>query len=173
MLELPTTLNTKLITLNYFLLIPYIAKHLTKFSKSLVASKLFMAKFALSKIESVKGKQTFEQLVIDDVKQLDMFENDLSDTTYKGEFATILAYMEYVADNKYPPETKFKDITPKKQLVKEYEFKSKHLRVYAIQKAGGKIVILGGFKNQQKSDIPSFRSLKKLYLESLEPKKKK
>ncbi|OOV25053.1 hypothetical protein BXU11_16005 [Flavobacterium sp. LM5] len=131
-----------------------------------------MSKFALKDIESINGKQTFNQLEVNGQKQLDKFEADLSDTTYISEFKTLLTYMEYVANNKTLPQTKFKDITPKKQQVKEYEFKSKHLRVYAIQQTNGKIIVLGGFKNNQKDDINRFRSLKKQYLDSLIPKKK-
>jgi hypothetical protein len=130
-----------------------------------------MSKFALKEIESINGKQTFNQLEVNGQKQLDTFETDLSDTTYMSEFKTLLTYMEYIANNKTLPHTKFKDITPKKQKIKEYEFKSKHLRIYAIQQPNGKIIVLGGFKNNQKEDINRFRLLKKQYLDSLIPKK--
>lgn len=131
-----------------------------------------MSKFALGSIDSINGKQTFNQLEVNGQKQLDNFESDLSDTTYVSEFKTLLAYMEYVANNKTLPQNKFKDITPKKQKIKEYEFKSKHLRIYAIQQTNGKIIVLCGFKNNQKEDINKFRSLKKQYLDSLVPNNK-
>lgn len=123
-----------------------------------------MSKFALHNIETIKGKQLFFQLEINGVKQLDAFENKLVGTTYDGEFNTALALMDFVANNRTLPKTKFRDITPKKENVKEYEFKTKHLRIYAIHKPGGKIIVLGGFKNNQKSDINLFRSIKKQYL---------
>lgn len=126
-----------------------------------------MPKFALENIASVNGKQQFNQLVVDGSGQLDEFENDLKDTTYWSEFKTLLAYMDFVAKNRTLPQNKFKDITPAKELVKEYEFKSKHLRIYVIHQPNGKIVILGGYKNNQKNDINKFRSLKKQYLDSL------
>ncbi len=126
-----------------------------------------MPKFVLKNIKSINGKQQFNQLVVDGNGQLDEFENDLKDTTYWSEFKTLLAYMDFVANNRTLPQTKFKDITPAKELVKEYEFKSKHLRIYAIHQPNGKIVILGGYKNNQKNDINKFRSLKKQYLDSL------
>lgn len=131
-----------------------------------------MSKFALRNIEAINGKQTFNQLEVNNQKQLDDFETELSDTTYISEYKTLLTYMEFVANNKTLPNTKFKDITPKKEKVKEYEFKSKHLRIYAIQQTNGKIIVLCGFKNNQKEDINKFRSLKKQYLESLIPPKK-
>jgi hypothetical protein len=125
-----------------------------------------MRKFALKKIEAVVGKQEFFELIIDGVSQLDNFYEDLQDR-YKTEYDTILTYMDYVAKcQTNPPPTKFKDITPKKEKVKEYEFKSKHLRVYGIAKENGKIIILMGFKTTQDRDIKKFRNLKREYLES-------
>lgn len=106
-------------------------------------------------------------MVIDGAGQLDNFEKDLNDTTYQSEFKTLLAYMEYLGNNGSLPKTKFRDVTPKGEKVKEYEFKSKHLRIYTIQKTNGKIIILGGYKNNQDKDFPRFRSLKKQLLASL------
>lgn len=123
-----------------------------------------MSKFALHNIEAINGKQLFFQLEINGTKQLDAFEEQLIGTRYFSEFKTALALMDFVANNKTLPDTKFKDITPKKEIVKEYEFKTKHLRIYAIHKPGGKIIVLGGFKNNQKSDIKLFRSIKKQFL---------
>jgi hypothetical protein len=123
-----------------------------------------MSKFALHNIESINGKQLFFQLEINGIKQLDVFEEELIGTTYDGEFKTALTLMDFIANNRTLPKTKFRDITPKKESVKEYEFKTKHLRIYAINKPGGKIIVLGGFKNNQKSNINLFRSIKKQYL---------
>lgn len=75
--------------------------------------------------------------------------------------------MEYLGNNGSLPKTKFRVVTPTGEKVKEYEFKSKHLRIYAIQKMNGKIIILGGYKNKQHKDFLRFRSLKKQLLISL------
>ena len=72
--------------------------------------------------------------------------------------------MNEVANNRTLPYTKFRDITPKKEKVKEYEFKEGDLRVYGISKYGGKIIILGGYKNKQKKDYRTFRSMKEQFL---------
>ena len=56
------------------------------------------------------------------------------------------------------------NITPHGEIVKEYEFKNGDLRVYAIKDFNGKIIILGGYKNTQQTDINRFRSLKAQYL---------
>ncbi|MGB4847382.1 MAG: hypothetical protein WBP41_05650 [Saprospiraceae bacterium] len=126
-----------------------------------------MIKFGLKKIESIHSKQQFDQLEIDGIGILDLFEKVLKGTTYQSEFKVMLTYMEYLGNSGLLPETKFKNITPVKESVSEYEFKSKHLRMYAIQKTGGKIIVLGGFKNTQKKDIIRFRAIKKAYLIAL------
>lgn len=125
-------------------------------------------KFDLIKIDAVKAKQhTFYELSVNGVKPLQSFEIALKESAYEGELHAILAYMDYCSNGQFPPVSKMKDITPKKEAVKEYEFKSKHLRIYAIQQPGCKIVILCGYKNSQDSDISKFRSLKQQYLDSI------
>ncbi|MBQ9387429.1 MAG: hypothetical protein IJU01_02075 [Lachnospiraceae bacterium] len=125
-----------------------------------------MPNFALRKIDAVRGIQSFEKLIVDGVAPFDTFENNL-ETKYRRNLQKIYFYMNEVANNKTLPITKFKDVTPKKGSVKEYEFKDGDLRVYGISKFGGKIIILGGYKNQQKKDYRTFRSLKELYLKQI------
>jgi len=126
-----------------------------------------MSKFALERIKTIEGNQIFEKLFIDNQCQFDDFEKEIfSNDKLNTELGKIYSYMEFVAKGESLPATKFKDITPKKGKVKEYEFKSKNLRVYAIKKENGKIIILGGFKNRQKRDIKKFRSIKKRFLEA-------
>lgn len=125
-----------------------------------------MPKFALRKIQAINGKQQgFDELTIDNIGQLEAFSEKITER-YGSELDAIFLYMQRVADGDSLPANKFKDVTPQKEKVKEYEFKSKHLRVYAIKKENGKIVILGGYKNTQAEDFKTFRSLKKQYLES-------
>ena len=122
-----------------------------------------MSKFALQNIDAVQGNQTFEKLLVDGVAPFDTFEEGL-ETKDRRSLEKIYFYMNEVANNRTLPKTKFKDVTPKKQKVKEYEFKDSDLRVYCISKFGGKIIILGGYKNQQQKDYRTFRSLKEQYL---------
>lgn len=128
-----------------------------------------MAKFALRKVEAIAAKQELDELVIDGIGQLDLFEKFLNENhkQYLTELQMLFVYMEYAANGQSLPETKFRDVTPQGDIVKEYEFKSKHLRIYAIKKLNGKIVILGGLKTTQKADFKRFRSLKAQYLNSL------
>lgn len=127
-----------------------------------------MKKFDLRKVESVRAKQELDELVIDGVGQFELFENMLRSEygRYISELRTMISYMEYVANGNSLAQDKFKDVTPEGELVKEYEFKSKHLRVYAIKKANDKIIILGGLKTTQKFDFQLFRSLKQPYLDT-------
>lgn len=73
--------------------------------------------------------------------------------------------MECVANGQSLPGTQFKPINSKElHNVKEYEFKSEHLRIYAIKSEGGKTIVCGGLKNTQLSDIRRFQSLKKQFI---------
>lgn len=121
--------------------------------------------FALKKIESVVGKQVFYDLVINGISQQDQFNKTISNNPQLlAEKRVILAYMNCISNLQLLPKNKFRDITPKKNDSKEYEIKTKHLRVYLFHlEKSGKIAALWGFKTSQKSDIERFRKMKKDY----------
>ena len=49
-------------------------------------------------------------------------------------------------------------------MFKQYEFKTKNLRVYAFHdKSNGRIIVLGGKKGTQKKDIKRFRLILENY----------
>jgi hypothetical protein len=155
-----------------------------------------MAKFVTKNIPLVEGRQQFKQLIIvedhvDAVKLqveivqkeangqevemdgvLDLYEKSL-EAKYKSSFRSIIAVMNRVANMESVANDKFKDITPDKVVEKEYEFKHQDLRVYAIKIFTGKLILICGFKNQQRNDIAAFRMLKQRYLESLQKKENK
>lgn len=122
-----------------------------------------MHTFAVQKIETINGKQEFNMLIVDGKSLLEEFEESLEDI-YENEMNSIYLYMEEVANCTSLPKSKFREINCGKGNIKEYEFKSKHLRVYAIKQFGGKLVVMCGYKNSQKKDISKFRELKKEYL---------
>jgi hypothetical protein len=143
-----------------------------------------MPKFVTKSIEIVVGKQQFKQLVIVDDRSdtlkiqeqidkkeieidgiLDIYEQRL-ESKYEKQFQGIISIMTRVANLQPVSNDKFKDVTPEKELVKEYEFKYQDLRVYAIKITNGKLILLGGYKNNQPSDYSKFRSLKKQFLEN-------
>ena len=112
-----------------------------------------MSKFALEEIDSIRGKQIFSKLIMDGICLFDEFASKLEEQ-YKS------------ANLQSLPDTKFRELKGGKGDVKEYEFKSRHLRVYVMQQKGGKIIVIGGYKNNQSKDILSFRSIKKQFLDS-------
>lgn len=125
-----------------------------------------MTIFALEKIEAINGKQQFDKLVVDGICPFDDFERNL-EKQYKSELVGIYHYMEDVSNLKGVAENKFHFYDKAKGDYREFEFKSRHLRVYGITKPDGKIIILGGTKANQKKDEKEFRSIKKKYLHSL------
>ena len=128
-----------------------------------------MSTFALRRIEAVSGRQVFYMLLVDGAAQMDEFEATLT-RAEKRSMAKIYFYMNEVANNRTLPVTKFRDITPHKANVKEYEFKDGDLRVYAIASYGGKIIVMGGYKNRQAKDIVAFRSMKNRYMKQMQQK---
>jgi len=117
------------------------------------------------KIDIIKGKQVFYKLIIDDTSPLDAFEESLEEQ-YKIEMDSIYLYMEEVANLRSLPRTKFRELKGVKGKIKEYEFKSEHLRVYAIKQPNCKLIVMCGYKNTQDEDIKKFRSLKDRYISS-------
>jgi hypothetical protein len=127
-----------------------------------------MHKFTTEIVEEIKAKEIVEQLVINNIKVLEQFEKDLSGTTYSTELRSLLLYIQHLA-NGGSVGKKTKIIKGNKDSVMEYEFISKHLRVYAIQQPNKKIIIYGGVKRLADSsdNIAAFRLVKKEYLDFL------
>lgn len=124
-----------------------------------------MHTFVTKVIEEIKAKEVVEQLWIDNVAALDALETQLNGTTYGSELKSLLAYIEHFANGGNPGNiVKYlKGNTGPTEL----EFRSKHLRLYAIQEPGKKLIIFGGIKKAADSsdNIQRFRSIKKEYLE--------
>lgn len=130
-----------------------------------------MSKFALEEILEIKGKIKFYYLIIDGVNGYKEFENSIeSEGNYGSELNSIQAIMEQIANLQTLPPSKFKDITPKKENVKEYEIKTRHLRIYLFHDKGKGRIIVYGTKKRPKSqnrDIFKFRKIKNKYISSL------
>lgn len=125
-----------------------------------------METIELRRLEIICGKQSFEKLIVDGRDVLNDFELSL-DNRYRTEMRTIYAWMQMVADLKPVPGTVYHPISDGKDGFREYEFKSKHLRVYAVARPNGKIIVMGGKKNRQKRDIERFREIKKQIIKYL------
>lgn len=142
-----------------------------------------MPTFAIKPIQAIRGQQQFKELVIlpDDIDvsqinieieigQLKIYEDSL-ETKYKSSFNRIISIMNQAANLQLLPKTQWREVTPAKERIKEYEVKVGDLRVYLIKIPNGQLVILGGYKNQQFSDFKKFRSLKKQYLKFINSNK--
>ena len=125
-----------------------------------------MRKFATVEMKEVKGSmQTFEKLYVDTICFIDEFEKEIKDNPqYSSEYKTILSYMNFFANGQILPETKFRVLKGGKGDIKRFECKSKNLRIYAIANSGGKLVIMGGFKKNQKRDINKLNAIAKDYI---------
>src|SRR5580658_4262724 len=130
-----------------------------------------MSKFVTKVVEKIKAREVVEQLFIYDIGQLDLLEQSLTGTTYKGEFIGLIAFIQHFA-NGGTPGRKVKYLKGNEGAT-EFEFISEHLRIYEIQQPGKKIIIYGGFKKVADfSDlIAVFRSIKKEYIGFLKSKK--
>jgi putative component of toxin-antitoxin plasmid stabilization module len=124
-----------------------------------------MVKFALKEIQEINGKINFFKLLIDGKCLFDEFEALIQmEGNLASELRTIQTRLYEISDCKSLPNTKFKDITPENNINKEYEIKTHHLRVYLFhEKNTGRVIVCGGKKRTQKSDIKQFRNIKKKY----------
>ncbi|WP_047451889.1 hypothetical protein [Alistipes sp. ZOR0009] len=127
-----------------------------------------MNTFALHKIEEIVGRLEVFKLTVDGECEYDSFEREVeAEGSYLSELTTIQVRLQEMAELKSLPDTKFKDITPEKEKVKEYEVKTKHLRVYLLHDVpNGRVIVCAGKKTSQKKDIKHFREVKKRYLEN-------
>lgn len=132
-----------------------------------------MGRFATIRAEEINAKETVDQLVIDGQNQMNAFEESLKGTTFLSEYKTLLKYVEYLADGNTLPEAKFRHLKGVNDGFTEYEFKSKHLRLYLIQEPGKKLIMFMGLKVEQDGDIVRFRNLKADYLAEKKEKNEK
>jgi putative component of toxin-antitoxin plasmid stabilization module len=125
-----------------------------------------MNRFALEDIKEVKGQIRFRKLIVDGVCAYDDFCKQIrQEGNLQKQLIGIVNNMNQVANLKRLPKEKFRDITPSKDPVKEFEIKKGDLRFYVI-KEDGHVVVLAGKKSTQHDDINQFRSIKRRYLES-------
>jgi hypothetical protein len=126
-----------------------------------------MTKFVIRVVEEIKAREIVMQLCIYGVGQLDLFERQLVGTTYRSEYKSLLLFIQHFA-NGGEPGRKVKYLKGNNGPT-EFEFISKHLRIYAIQRPGKKIIIYGGIKKapDSRDNIAVFRSIKKEYISSL------
>jgi len=125
-----------------------------------------MSNFALIKIEAVKGRQKFYKLVKDGICEFDEFEAEAR-RNFNSEMNTIYRRFNSISLGRRLPLTQNRILDGGIKNVTECEVKSKHLRIYYfIDKFNGNIVILGGYKKNQKRDIKHFENIVKTFIEN-------
>lgn len=129
-----------------------------------------MTIFDLLKIDWIDAKLDFYYLIKDGKNQFKDFEQKLiEEGGYNNELVTIQARMQEMGDLKLLPKTKCRNITPRKDSVKEYEIKTRNLRVYLfhLEKKGRIVVTMAKKKpKSQKKEIAGFRKIKREFLKS-------
>jgi hypothetical protein len=130
-----------------------------------------MIKFTTRTVSEIKAHEVVEQLCIYGVGQLDRLEEQIIGTTYAGEFRGLISFIQHFA-NGGNPGRKVKYLRGGDGAT-EFEFISKHLRIYAIQRPARKLIIYGGFKKAANSsdNIKIFRTIKTEYLFFVKQKK--
>jgi hypothetical protein len=127
-----------------------------------------MRKFDTKEVYLIKARERVEQLYIDNIGVIEAFEEELKGTTYLSELKTILTYVEHFANGNSCGSRMDYIINPSPGG-KEFEFISKHLRLYAFQQPNKKIILFVGKKKKADSSdlIAAFQLLKKQYLDSI------
>ncbi|MCD4794677.1 MAG: hypothetical protein K8R54_15685 [Bacteroidales bacterium] len=126
-----------------------------------------MSNFAIQKINEITGKIKFYKLLLGDTCEFDEFWEAIEKSgNLNKELIKMQTLMQEVSEMNMLPATKFKSITPKKETIKEYEVKTKNLRLYMFhEEHTGRIIVCGGKKSTQPKDIKHFRKIKKQYFE--------
>jgi putative component of toxin-antitoxin plasmid stabilization module len=125
-----------------------------------------MPDFTLIRIQQAKGRLALYKLAADNECFFDKYCDELSrDGNLGKQLHRIFGLLEQVANLQRLSREQFRNITPPKELIKEFEIKTKDLRVYII-KEQGHIIVFGGRKSTQREDIRRFRSIKRQYLDN-------
>jgi len=113
-----------------------------------------MYDFYLTRLDDVENpKFMFYLLYCNGRNFYEEFVASLKQKSDRDELDSIRALMDKV-DNNNLPKSKFRHIKGVKRDRKDvYEFKSKHIRVYAIKKEPDIYILLGGYKKGQDADI--------------------
>jgi hypothetical protein len=127
-----------------------------------------MPKFALIKIDQVKGKINFYKLGIEGKCDFDEFCEAFETAEEKKILLTLYAIMDSVANLSLLPKTKFRELKGRKKSdkTKDYEIKKDTIRIYLFKDVVGNIVVFGSSKQNQKEDIVRLRKLKEEYIKS-------
>jgi hypothetical protein len=127
-----------------------------------------MYKFALHKIEQVKGKISFFKLEVDGKCEFDEFCKMMEGTGKRKELSSMLAIMDSAANLRIMPKTRYRELKGRKKAdkTKDYEVKKDEFRIYLFKIDEGNVVVFGSFKSKQKEDILRLRRIKREFITS-------
>lgn len=124
-----------------------------------------MRSFVLEEFLLVKGPVRFYKLRIDGWSPLDEFWAEIQrEGNLAKQLNSAVAIMERVSANQRLPANKYKKVSGPGAAVNEYEIKTKDLRIYLFRLPGGAVLVWGGKKSTQRSDLNRFRNIKEEYL---------
>ena len=132
-----------------------------------------MPNFELEKIETIKDGDLFvRKLFRNDRCYYDDFCDKIENgrlRQFNSEFLSILSKIQIIATDGLKWALNFKWINKIKSGKKiiAYEIRTKHLRLYFIEKEPGIIIILGGLKKSQEKDINQLKKIIDQYDSSL------
>lgn len=127
-----------------------------------------MATFTLHLVQEIVGEINFYYLKVDGKIQYTEFEKlFLEEGNSDKEIDQLQTRMQLISQNKRLPNTQLKKIGNK-----EYELKTKHIRVYFfLSKNCGYVIVYAAKKDpkpkRQNQQIAKFRNIKKKYLDQL------
>lgn len=131
-----------------------------------------MPTFALSKLDELDAlphiRFPIYKLVVNGHCEYDEWRASIqNEGTYAAELRTLDTNILLHAQLQRLAPSKYKELSGAGPI-KEFEFRSRNLRVYLFKLAGGKVIVLGGHndKKQQKQDIARLRRLKEEYCNS-------
>ncbi|MCK6649584.1 MAG: hypothetical protein L6Q66_08010 [Bacteroidia bacterium] len=131
-----------------------------------------MSKFALELIEEITGKQKFYKLLSDGTCEFDAFWKKYEkDSNLRSQLAKIQTRLMALANLQYEAldRTKFRELGNRKgsDPYKDYEIKTKNLRLYFFKDDGtGQVIVIGGTKDSQDEDIKRMRIIKMEYFKN-------
>lgn len=133
-----------------------------------------MPTFALKQIRDIgkNGLFDFHELVVDGVRPLKEFYDSVKhDPKLYDEIWGIYENFDLHARGAHLPYSEAHQLEDSDQGGVEWEFKSKHIRVFCFKASQGKIIVMAEFKEpkrkNQENQLRRFRNLKRDYLASL------
>jgi len=134
-----------------------------------------MSEFTLEFIPVPDSVTSYFKLHIDNRCPIEDFWNEIEKAgNHAHELNVIQTVIERLAQKKPVSPNRFKELKhrSKKDDYRDYEIRTKHLRVYLFEdEEAGKIIVLGARKDpkKQKRDIARMRGIKLEYFESKNP----